>query len=468
MDGNGRWARSRGKPRLFGHKAGTQNIRRVIERFADYNVGHLTLYAFSTENWDRPSYEVRGLMALLSRFLKRETQNLHEEGIRLLHIGDLSPLGQKLQKQIGDAIELTKDNQRMTLAIAFNYGGRAEIVDAVRRIVTAGVASEEIDEALFDRYLFTHGLPDPDLIIRTAGENADLELPALAGRLRRVLFHERLLAGLRRAAHRRGAECVQPPPPALRRPPAGRAGRPGAQRKRRLGKRQRQRPQGIAATGMLAQRLLTAAVGIPIVIAVILIGGHVFTAVACVILGLGALEFVHMAQREDRPLWQPSAAAIAAVGGVVAVTIASDVAVDEWPPELVAAVGIAMLYILIRGVPWIALPWWAAIVGAMAYVGILGSYLVPLRNLDRGESWVLLAVVSTWGADTCAYAIGKLVGRHKMAPSISPGKTWEGTIGGLAGGAGGGRRAELAAGPAGEHGSGRLTRTDSADRRCVG
>jgi len=170
MDGNGRWARSRGKPRLYGHRAGTQNIRRVIERFADYNVSHLTLYAFSTENWDRPSYEVRGLMALLSRFLKRETQNLHNEGIRLLHIGDLSPLGQKLQRQIGDAIELTKDNRRMTLAIAFNYGGRAEIVDAVRRIVDAGVPPEEIDEELFDSYLFTHGQPDPDLIIRTAGE----------------------------------------------------------------------------------------------------------------------------------------------------------------------------------------------------------------------------------------------------------------------------------------------------------
>ncbi len=170
MDGNGRWARSRGKPRLYGHRAGTQNIRRVIERFADYNVSHLTLYAFSTENWDRPRYEVRGLMALLSHFLKRETQNLHKEGIRLLHIGDLSPLGAKLQKQIAEAIELTKDNNRMTLAIAFNYGGRAEIVDAVRRIVDEGIPSDKIDEALFDRYLSTHGQPDPDLIIRTAGE----------------------------------------------------------------------------------------------------------------------------------------------------------------------------------------------------------------------------------------------------------------------------------------------------------
>jgi undecaprenyl diphosphate synthase len=170
MDGNGRWARSRGKPRLFGHKAGTENIRRVIERFADYNVSHLTLYAFSTENWDRPRYEVRGLMALLSRFLKRETDNLHKEGIRLVHIGDLSPLSGKLQKQIAEAIELTKDNHRMTLAIAFNYGGRAEIVEAVKRIVQSGVSANEITEELIDRSLFTHGLPDPDLIIRTAGE----------------------------------------------------------------------------------------------------------------------------------------------------------------------------------------------------------------------------------------------------------------------------------------------------------
>jgi phosphatidate cytidylyltransferase len=185
---------------------------------------------------------------------------------------------------------------------------------------------------------------------------------------------------------------------------------------------------------MLAQRLLTAAVGIPIVIAVILIGGHLFTAVACVILGLGALEFVHMAQREERSLWQPSAAAITGVAGVVAVTIAAEVAVDEWPPELVAGVGVAMLYVLVRGVPKAATTGWIASIAAILYVGILGSYLVLLRNLDDGGNWVLLAVLSTWGADTCAYAIGKLIGRHKMAPRISPGKTWEGTAGGLVGG----------------------------------
>jgi len=170
MDGNGRWARIRGRPRLAGHRAGTENLRHIIERFADYGVRHLTLYAFSTENWNRPRREVRGLMAILSQVIKRETKHLHGNGIRLLHIGDLSALDPRLQRQVREAIELTRDNDRMTLAIAFNYGGRAEIVDAVRRIVTHGIPPEQIDEHLFAAYLSTAGLPDPDLIIRTAGE----------------------------------------------------------------------------------------------------------------------------------------------------------------------------------------------------------------------------------------------------------------------------------------------------------
>ena len=170
MDGNGRWARQRGKPRLAGHRAGTENIRQIIERLSDYGVSYLTLYAFSTENWDRPRYEVLGLMRLLSMFLKREVGNLHENGIKLLHLGDPGPLPDSLQKQVREAIELTKNNDRMTLSIAFNYGGRAEILEAVRAIVADGVAAERIDDALFSRYLFTNSLPDPDLIIRTAGE----------------------------------------------------------------------------------------------------------------------------------------------------------------------------------------------------------------------------------------------------------------------------------------------------------
>lgn len=170
MDGNGRWALRRGLPRLAGHRAGTENIRRVIECFACHGVKYLTLYAFSTENWARPEEEVRGLMEILKEVLDREVENLHRQGARLLHIGNLEVLDPDLQAAVRRAIDLTKHNDRITVAVAFNYGGRAEILDAVRRIIAAGVRPEEVTEELFASYLHTAGLPDPDLIIRTAGE----------------------------------------------------------------------------------------------------------------------------------------------------------------------------------------------------------------------------------------------------------------------------------------------------------
>jgi len=170
MDGNGRWAHQRGLSRMAGHRAGTENIRQVIERFADYNVKYLTLYAFSTENWNRPRPEVQGLMRILGRVIKRETKHLHENGIRLLHLGRLDGLSPTLQQQVLDAIELTKDNDRMTVCIAFNYGGRAEILDAARRLMTNGLSPNEVDEGVFSSHLYTADIPDPDLIIRTAGE----------------------------------------------------------------------------------------------------------------------------------------------------------------------------------------------------------------------------------------------------------------------------------------------------------
>jgi len=170
MDGNGRWAKKRGLPRLAGHRAGTENIRRVIECFANYEVKYLTLFAFSTENWSRPRREVQGLMRILEEVIDRETINLHKEGIKLLHLGRLDRLAKRLQQKVQYAIELTKHNTRGTLCIAFNYGGRAEIVDAVRRILREGTPADNIDEALISRYLYTTDLPDPDLIIRTGGE----------------------------------------------------------------------------------------------------------------------------------------------------------------------------------------------------------------------------------------------------------------------------------------------------------
>ena len=170
MDGNGRWAEQRKLPRLAGHRAGTENIRRVIEECASFGVKHLTLYAFSTENWERPHEEVRGLMNILEDVIHRETEALHEQGVRLLHLGSLDRLSPGLQNTVCQAVELTKDNRNITLNVAFNYGGRAEILGAVRKIVQEGIPPQEIDEAIFSNYLNTAGTPDPDLIIRTAGE----------------------------------------------------------------------------------------------------------------------------------------------------------------------------------------------------------------------------------------------------------------------------------------------------------
>ena len=170
MDGNGRWARQRRLPRLAGHRAGTENIRHVIECFAEYGVNYLTLFAFSTENWSRPQREVRGLLRILEAVIDQEVINLHQKGAKLRHIGRLDRLSPGLQRAVHHAIELTKDNTGITLCLAFDYGGRTEIVDALKRILCEGIPPEKIDEALLSSYLYTADLPDPDLIIRTGGE----------------------------------------------------------------------------------------------------------------------------------------------------------------------------------------------------------------------------------------------------------------------------------------------------------
>ena len=170
MDGNGRWAKQRGLPRFAGHKAGTDNVHHVVERFNDYQVKYLTLYAFSTENWRRPDEEVNGLLRILAEMIDRETQALHKKNVRLFHLGRVESLPKDLQAKVHNAIELTKDNTGITLSIAFDYGGRAEILDAIRRIIKDGIPAEQITESLFSKYLYTPNVPEPDLIIRTAGE----------------------------------------------------------------------------------------------------------------------------------------------------------------------------------------------------------------------------------------------------------------------------------------------------------
>ena len=171
MDGNGRWAKKRGLPRLVGHNAGGDNIRPVVKVFADHGVKYLTLYMFSTENWNRPRIEVAGLLSLLARKIDKETQAFHRENNRLVHLGRLDRLSQKLRDKVLGAVELTKNNTGLTLCLAFDYGGRDEIVQAARRIATAGIADDNIDESEFVRHLYNPEIPDPDLVIRTGGES---------------------------------------------------------------------------------------------------------------------------------------------------------------------------------------------------------------------------------------------------------------------------------------------------------
>ncbi len=170
LDGNGRWAEKRGLPRPEGHRAGVRNIRRILKCLGEHGVEYVTLYAFSTENWNRPDDEVNDLFSLLVEVVGREARELHKNGVRIRHIGRLGGLPGEVQKAITGAIKLTENNKRMTLGVALNYGGRAEILDAMRRIINEKTKPDDINERLFGRYLYTAEFPDVDLMIRTSGE----------------------------------------------------------------------------------------------------------------------------------------------------------------------------------------------------------------------------------------------------------------------------------------------------------
>ena len=170
MDGNGRWAKSKGKLRIFGHKNGVKAVRDTVEGAAEIGIKYLTLYAFSSENWNRPEKEVNALMTLLVSAINKETKTLMDNNIRLSTIGDINKLPSKAQKELQEAIIKTKDNTRMTLVLALSYSGRGEIINAVQNIIKDGKEPEEINEATFQQYLTTKSVPDPELLIRTSGE----------------------------------------------------------------------------------------------------------------------------------------------------------------------------------------------------------------------------------------------------------------------------------------------------------
>jgi len=174
MDGNGRWAKRRGLPRVAGHREGVKSVRDVVEACAQLGVKYLTLFAFSTENWRRPKEEIDTLMKLLIRTLRSETEKLHKNDIKLMAIGDIDSLPKEVRQELREAMEKTKNNKRMVLNLALSYSGRWEIIEAVKEIakdVKRGkIKVEEIDDKLFSSYLNTAGIPDPDLLIRTSGE----------------------------------------------------------------------------------------------------------------------------------------------------------------------------------------------------------------------------------------------------------------------------------------------------------
>ena len=170
MDGNRRWARKRHLPAIAGHRAGVETIRRTLRAARERGIEYLTLYSFSTENWSREAEEVSAIMALLEETIRRETGTLVEDGVRLRVIGRLQELSDRLQRAIAEAVRATEDGTRGVMTLALNYGGRAEIVDAVRRLVRDGLGPDAVDEAAIARRLYAPEHPDPDLLIRTGGE----------------------------------------------------------------------------------------------------------------------------------------------------------------------------------------------------------------------------------------------------------------------------------------------------------
>jgi undecaprenyl diphosphate synthase len=170
LDGNGRWAEQRGMPRIEGHRAGVKNIRPILKHLKEYGISYVTLYAFSTENWNRPQEEVNGILSLLESVMSKEAREFHKKGVRILHIGRMEGISPNLQKSIKRGVKLTENNKAMTLAFAFNYGGRAEILDAVHKFIASRESPDSLDEKSFVKYFYDADMPDVDLLIRPGGE----------------------------------------------------------------------------------------------------------------------------------------------------------------------------------------------------------------------------------------------------------------------------------------------------------
>ena len=170
MDGNGRWAIKKGLDRSQGHAHGASKLREIVTKFGEYGVKYVTLYAFSTENWARPQNEVENILEILLTSINSELETLHQQGVKIIHLGDKATLPEEISHAITKSEQLTENNSKITLSVAFSYGGRSEIIQAIKNMVSEGIEAENVDEKTFERHLTTYGIPDPDIIVRTAGE----------------------------------------------------------------------------------------------------------------------------------------------------------------------------------------------------------------------------------------------------------------------------------------------------------
>ena len=407
MDGNGRWANARGLPRAMGHRKGVEAVREAVKTAGECGISYLTLFAFSSENWNRPESEVSDLMGLLKTFIRRDLAVLHRQNVRIRIIGDRENLSGDILPLLLEAEETTRANSGITLVIAFNYGSRDEITRAMRRLA-ADVAAGRLDAAAITparigAALDTASIPDPDLIIRTSG-GAAFQFPAVAGGLCRADVHSRFLAGFfaRDLPVRTVPLCHAGTP--VRRPSAC-----------------HHASGGVLMQSELRLRILSGIVLAVVVLAATWFGGFFFRALSAAIALLVYYEWSTMTRLMDKDFrgnafgWL----SVALIAGLVLFGF-DDLAL----PLLIGATGLGVLYACLSSASgWLP--------GGIVYSGLTAISLAAIRGegADGFAAMVFIFAV-VWATDILAYFIGRAIGGPKLAPSISPGKTWSGAIGG--------------------------------------
>ena len=418
MDGNRRWARQRDVSELEGHAAGVEAIRNLLRHAVRRGVPVLTLYAFSRENWARSDEEVVGLFGLLEGAIRDETAELRAEGVRVRLLGRVDELPPETRRSIEGALDETSGGARLLLNIAFNYAGRTELVDAFRRLAASGIAADEIDEQAISDALYTGGLPDPDLVIRTGGEQ----------RLSNFLIWQSAYAELYSSV--------------VLWPDFGPAEFDAAlvefaRRTRRFGAR--------PAPGMLRDRAFGSAIVVGSLGVAIIIGAPGIAILVGILVILGAIEAFSLLRGAGYPVLVGLGLALAlAVALAIAVTLDATTYPRLAGGSLVlASVGIVLVGIGAFGrqdardglATWVATVFGALYVSALAFVVRLGQVGPPIPTeavlsfLGAERGWILLLVLGVWSYDTGAFLVGRQWGRQFLT-HLSPSKTLEGLLGG--------------------------------------